>query len=50
MSLFAPNGNYLRSVGSKGRVTKINQSKKSKGKKRESIRSRHSRKIAQKIT
>ncbi|XOD67342.1 MAG: hypothetical protein ACMUEL_05090 [Flavobacteriales bacterium Tduv] len=35
---------YLRSQGSEGRVAKANHSKKIKGKKRESIRSRHSRK------
>ncbi|XOD67905.1 MAG: hypothetical protein ACMUEL_08440 [Flavobacteriales bacterium Tduv] len=40
---------YLRSGGSEGRGVKSNQSKKRKGKKRDSIRSRDSRKIDQKI-
>ncbi|XOD67225.1 MAG: hypothetical protein ACMUEL_04435 [Flavobacteriales bacterium Tduv] len=40
---------YLRSGGSKGRGEKANQSKKRKGKKRNSIRSRHSSKMTQEI-
>ncbi|XOD67782.1 MAG: hypothetical protein ACMUEL_07735 [Flavobacteriales bacterium Tduv] len=44
-----PRVSYLPSEGSEGKGEKINQSKKSKGKKRESIRSRHSRKMAQEI-
>ncbi|XOD67663.1 MAG: hypothetical protein ACMUEL_06985 [Flavobacteriales bacterium Tduv] len=45
--LFAPKGaHYLRSEGSKGRWEKANKSKKSKGKKRGSIRSRSSRQMA----
>ncbi|XOD67591.1 MAG: hypothetical protein ACMUEL_06580 [Flavobacteriales bacterium Tduv] len=39
---------YLRSVGSKGRGPKASQSKK-QGEKRDSIKSRHSRKMAQEI-
>ncbi|XOD67079.1 MAG: hypothetical protein ACMUEL_03485 [Flavobacteriales bacterium Tduv] len=37
---------YLGNQGSEGRREKANQSKKRKDKKRDSIRSRHSRKMA----
>ncbi|XOD68042.1 MAG: hypothetical protein ACMUEL_09285 [Flavobacteriales bacterium Tduv] len=49
MRPFALKGAYLRSGGSEGKGEKANQSKKIKGKKRDLIRSRHSRKMAQKI-
>ncbi|XOD66975.1 MAG: hypothetical protein ACMUEL_02860 [Flavobacteriales bacterium Tduv] len=44
-----PRGSYLCSGESEGRGDKVNQSKKRKGKKRDSIRSRRSRKMAQEI-